>query len=379
MDTDKINDKTCVFTNTTTFPTHIQVNASCGGSSPYNITGNTTAYEINYYAIFGDVAPDALHGCLTYSLVVDAIVIGLACVLGLIGNSVAQWVFWKDKILTASLMLFRCLLISDSAVLLASFPHVSVTSLVYYSGGVPGYFNVLPYIQVYVFPLAFMAHVCSVWFTVLIGYSRYIAVIHPHMTRICAVKRMKKCLLAVLAAVAVYCGPKFFEYTVHCVSLPGRNECVPWPIPSVMVNAEWYRIVHRNILYAVFMSVLPQGIMIYQYVKIIIELRSSSIRSNQSPDHNDHVARAIVYIVASTVVSQTPALVTQILWNTLSHSARECGGVQFYMSPISNALVILNSAQSLPIHFAFNTRFRELIGKSKDVNPAPESHALVSV
>ena len=365
----------CPYNYTANVHTYLIVNNSC----EYNNTGNDTGVDFNHYYIFDDADPGAYSGCVVYSFVVEAIVIGLTCVLGLLGNSVAQWVFGKDKIQTASLLLFQCLLISDSVVLLASFPHRSIPAFIYFLRVFPGYFDVLPYIQAYVFPLGFTAHTCSVWFTVLIGYSRYIAVVHPHITRISTLKLVKKYIVAVLVAVAVFCGPKFAEYTVHCVSQPDRNSCVPILMPSAMEDSKWYRIIHGNILYAAFMTVLPQGIMIYHYAKVLLGIRYSRILSNLVSGPEDHVAKAIVYLVISTLVSQMPALVTQVLWNVLPDSARDCGGVQFYLSPISNALVIINSSLSFPVQFFFNTRFRELIRDRKVANPIPESIALTSI
>ena len=368
-------DNICPYNSTANVPTDLILNNSC----EYNKTGNDTGVDLNRYYIFDDVDPDAHYGCIVYSFAVEAIVIGLTCALGLLGNSVAQWVFWKDKVQTASLLLFRCLLVSDSVVLLASFPHLSIPAFIYFLKVCPGFFDVLPYIQAYVFPLGFTAHTCSVWFTVLIGYSRYLAVVHPHITRISTLKLIKKYFVAVLVAVAVFCGPKFFSYTVHCVSQPDRNSCVPIIMPSAMEDSKWYRIIHGNILYAAFMTVLPQGIMIYHYAKVLLGLRSSRIRSNLVSGPEDHVAKAIVYLVISTLASQMPALATQVLWNVLSDTARDCGGVQFYLSPISNALVIINSALSFPVQFFFNTRFRELIRDRKVADPSPESIALTSI
>ena len=48
------------------------------------------------------------------------------------------------------------------------------------------------------------------------------------------------------------------------------------------------------------------------------------------------------------------------MWNVLPAEQRDCGGVQFYFSQLTNLLVIANSSLNFVIYVTFNTRFRQV-------------------
>jgi len=64
--------------------------------------------------------------------------------------------------------------------------------------------------------------------------------------------------------------------------------------------------------------------------------------------------------LSSSPCTAGAALVTQIMWNVLSDEQRQCGGVQFYFSQLTNLLVIANSSLNVVIYLTFNTRFRQV-------------------
>jgi hypothetical protein len=168
--------------------------------------------------------------------------------------------------------------------------------------------------------------------------------------------------MAILCVVVgLYCGFKFGEYKIGYFQMPDTAIRVTIAEETTMAASKWYRIIHGNILYAVYVTGLPQIAMVYHDVKIILQLRTSCNNSSQSEARTDHVTRLVVFIITTSLVCQVPALINQILWNTLPAMARDCGGLQFYLSPASNALIVINSASSFPIHIFFNPRFRDIL------------------
>ena len=78
--------------------------------------------------------------------------------------------------------------------------------------------------------------------------------------------------------------------------------------------------------------------------------------------HNEQsMTLVLVIIIMVLIVCQLPALVTRMLWIPAPNEAYLCGGYMFYTVPITNMLVILNSAVNFIIYIIFNKRFRDII------------------
>ena len=82
------------------------------------------------------------------------------------------------------------------------------------------------------------------------------------------------------------------------------------------------------------------------------------VKTNR-PDSGVTITLVTVLIVFS--LCQTPALFSQIFWTILSDSHRECGGFQFYWSPVANSLVVFNSAINFVLYVSTNVRFRHTL------------------
>jgi len=228
---------------------------------------------------------------------------------------------------------------------------------------------------VHVFPFLLVVQTATIWTTVLVGLNRYIAVCLPYQAmRLCTVPQAKRQLAVVILFSAAYNLPRFAEGRLEYEHSPpgdGRDEegeeWVACAVHTDLAENAYYRIVYSNVMYTVFVCVLPLLILTALNVRLITALNvrnrkrnemSQSVRQKQ--DNNVTFVLIVVVIVFS--VCQFPALLTQIFWTVLSDAARSCGGFQFYFSRISNLLVTANSALNFIIHFSFNQRFRAVLG-----------------
>ena len=116
------------------------------------------------------------RSCELYSFIINAVFVGTLVVVGVIGNSFAFVVFWKESIKSSALFLFQCLSFIDSALLLTVFPLYSMESFVDYTGWLQGYWAIYPYVLVYLWPLALTTQTATIWVTVLVAVTRYIAI-----------------------------------------------------------------------------------------------------------------------------------------------------------------------------------------------------------
>jgi hypothetical protein len=134
---------------------------------------------------------------------------------------------------------------------------------------------------------------------------------------------------------------------------------------TMMASSKLYNIIYSNILYTIFLLSLPLVILTVLNIRLIkalneLQRKRAEMQSlRQQQDNN--VTLVLVVVIIVFTVCQSPALINQILWNTLPDSARICGGFQFYFRPLSNTLVIFNSAVNFFIYLFFNTRFRQVL------------------
>ena len=336
---------------------------------PYSNSGNASE---DIFGSFGnnslELTNDAwnttkrLDSCITYEFVVDTLVTGSVCVFGLTTNIISFWVFTLYELGYATNFLFQCLALSESVVLLTVFPLYPVSSFEAYTKVVRDYDTVLAYLRVCVYPLAFTAQTATIWLTVLIGYTRFLAIgnlIDPR--RPVVLRRAKRHVALLLVCVISYCMPKFFEGRIESHT----DEHGAIAVHTDMAQAKLYNILYGNVLYTVFNLALPLGGLLYFYIRIAAALRyyqhliprTSSL--NRTREQN--AMRVIIVVIIVFAVCQTPAVFNHIFWNALPSRFRECGGFHFFYRPISNAMVILNNGTTFWIHLCLDTHFRRVL------------------
>ena len=302
--------------------------------------------------------------CLAYEFAIDTVVAGSVCIFGLVTNIISFWVFSLYERNYATNFLFQCLAVSESVVLVTVFPLYPVSSFAAYTQYIRDYDTVLAYFRVGVFPLASTAQTVTIWLTVLIGYTRFLAIgslFNP--TRPVALRRAKRHVTLLLVFSICYCMPKFFESRVVWKTDVQSAIAVHTP----MALTKLYNILYGNVLYTTCILVLPLAILLYFYVRIAAALRYYQNRfpgiSSRSLNHarEQNAMRVIIVVIIVFTVCQTPSVFNQIFWNALPSRFRECGGFHFFYRPISNAMVILNSGTTFWIHMYTNTKFRRLL------------------
>ena len=304
-------------------------------------------------------------GCILYEFIVYTVLVGLLCILGVIGNLLAFTVYQKDILKTSTTFLFQGLSITDSILLVTAFPVYCLLPLARYYDASYYLHVVHPYILVYVLPWAQIAQTAAIWVTVLVGVNRYIAVCLPYQaSRLCSVAKARQYLAFVLLFSFVYNIPRFAVTEIGCHEMK-NNQTLCVPDYTKLGNNKLFQIIYYNICYTLFMLAIPLLILIvlnFRLIKTLKELkrRRAEMQTRQQQQDNN-VTFVLIIVILVFVICQVPALATQIFWTVLPESARNCGGFQFFWSRISNTLVIVNSAVNLVIYVSFNKRFRQVM------------------
>ena len=205
----------------------------------------------------------------------DTLVVGMICLVGIIGNSFTFAIFWKGKFNTTTAFLFMCQSLTDSAVLINAFVWSSITHFVVFTVCMKGFWKIYPYIIVCVFPLQSVAQTATVWVTVLVAVNRYVTVCLPlRASQWCTTSKVKIQLAIVLLLSVLFNTPKFAEVVV--VYNPSNN------VSMYDVHAEEtefssdpaYQLVYNNVLYAIFIIVLPICILVLLNIRLVKALKA---------------------------------------------------------------------------------------------------------
>lgn len=151
------------------------------------INSSTTTANITASAVIFDVAVstdrrDLRHDdpCGLFRFWWNAVVIGVLCLAGLIGNTAAIFALRRDRQQNrVAAFLLQSLALADNLVLLVAFVVMTV-----FFGWLPVIdsalvVDALPYLVKYVNPLGPIVQSLSIWTTVALSVNRYIAVCRP--------------------------------------------------------------------------------------------------------------------------------------------------------------------------------------------------------
>ena len=319
----------------------------------------------------GDVEWSREDSCDLYSFVVYTLIVGMLVIVGIVGNCFTAFVFWKGNFGTSTAFLFMCLSLIDTALLMTVLPLYSLGPFADYTGRLEKEIGAMrPYLIVYMLPLACLTQTATIWVTVLIAVNRYIIVCLPfRAAQWCTVSKVKIQLAVVLGFAVLYNIPKFAEYRiVPSMSINGTTHRTYAKCSKLGLD-ELYHIIYDNVLYTIFMLVLPITILVVLTIRLITAMKAHrriqiEMRTLHNQHHGTKVTFVLVIVVIVVIACQLPALVNQVLWNVLPSDARNCGGSHFYVRPIANMLVILNSAVNFVIYTLFNKSFRDVLIKN---------------
>ena len=306
--------------------------------------------------------------CKLYVFVIYTIFMGMFIVGGVIGNSLVFMVFRKDNIKTSASFLFQHLALVDSAFLLVVVPLGPVYGFVTYTNWLRGYWETFPYLWAYILPVAHIAALSSIWVVVLVAVNRYVAVCLPFKAlRWCTIAKVKKQLAFVLLSAVLYSIPAFAENRIAYVTYDNGTTYEAHLEKTKLGKAELYHVIYYGVLHFVFVVAGPLLTLMCVNVRLIQALkarrrkRTDMVSQRQQNDNNVTIVLIIVIVVF--VVCQIPAFIGYALLGARSENGTLCGDNRFYLRPVADTLMVLNSAVNFVIYVLFNKRFRHVLAR----------------
>lgn len=261
-------------------------NASTNTStSPPNITaGNDSeslSEQINFYQS-------------RLNFYITGVCLLVICVLGIVFNILVMIVLTHKSMKRSSTIVYLfALALSDSLVLLCVITWFCLPTLSDVFA-----ILVLPYIRVYVYPLALTAQTFTIWITVSVTVERYIAITHPlQASHMCTVKRARLTIAAVTVLSILFNITRWFETRT-----------------SLYLNHE-YRMIYHGGLYLTFMCVVPivlLSVLNYLLIRSVSKSkkkRRSMATSRAIEEKETNITLMLVMLVIVFILCQVRLLV----------------------------------------------------------------------
>jgi hypothetical protein len=324
--------------------------------------------------------------CLTYDFVIEAVMMGIFCIFGFVGNSLSMICLSKDKSKTATPFLLISLEIADTFFLITVVILRVLTSIYQYTLWPESMQGMFPYFGSYVFPLALIANMATNYLTILVTVNRYISVCRPYeASNLCSVQQARKQVVVVWILCILYNIPRFFESVVDTRYSPVTGENKTRSFPTEMTLNKVYQYVYGSAMYFIFFFLIPLITLIILNYKLIYALRETQKRRAKLLTHDSHsrseddITITLIVVVLVFLISQTPALITQVLLSSMHRRDTTCPTAVYYYFRLSDLLVVANSASNFIIYCFCSKRFRQILIQlvcASKLGGSPENSAM---
>lgn len=299
---------------------------------------------------------------------INSVGAGILCFLGLLGNGISFAILSQDRTTSpVAAFLLESLSMADSAFLVVWLLQFSVKDLFTFFGLDRTLSVAYIYTRAYTYPLAFIAQTATIWLTVLIAASRYVAVCIPYRaSAYCTLPVTRRGTLGVALFAVLYNLPRFFENEI-AVSVTRRNVTRYQLQRTPMGHNHLYQLVYFDALYYVVSFVLPllllsvfnaQLIVAYRAVQRKRSAMTVRRRCRGADSHEQNITLVMIVVILVFMVCNAPARVVQILW---AYNQKPCPTVPFFVIQLSNVLEVFSSSSNFLVYCGFRKQFRRAL------------------
>ncbi len=312
--------------------------------------------------------------CDIYRLVTSSVLITLCCAVSFLGNSLTLLTFNHSgyRSVSPTVILLQALAVVDTTILIPPLFVSVIPSICKYANSCNYYQDtIVPYLWAYLWPFSPISHVSTIWITVLVTVQRYMAVCQPlaqFTSKLERVRTVRLQVTAVLLGAVVYNIPRFLENEIVVKSTDNGSYVFGINRTELYYN-NVYQILYKNVLFFACMSVIPLVTLCVLTFRLVRELRRSrhsrqELAAGRGGDRGGNremesgLSLSLLGVVLAFLLCQTPAVVNRLLTLTLPPKDRQCGGLRFFFTPLSNLLVFINSSVNFFIYCLCSRTFR---------------------
>lgn len=338
-------------------------------STPSNTTWNRSflSLELDPRNQTRPMATAANKWCeMVMLFAINSVGAGILCVLGLLGNGISFAILSQDRTTSpVAAFLLESLSMADSVFLVIWLLQFSVKDFFTFFGLDRTFSVAYIYTRAYTYPLAFIAQTATIWLTVLIAASRYVAVCIPYRaSAYCTLPVTKRGTLGVAIFAVLYNLPRFFENEI-ALSTTRRNVTRYLLQRTAMGHNHLYQLVYFDALYYIVSFVLPLLLLSVFNSQLIIAYRAvqrkrsaMKVRRSRADSHEQNITLVMIVVILVFMVCNAPARVVQIVWQ---YNQKPCPTTPFFVIQLSNVLEVFSSSSNFLVYCGFRKQFRRAL------------------
>lgn len=315
--------------------------------------------------------------CERYKFAV-AIISGLVCIFGIVGNVLSLAVLRRLALKTGkstSTILLSTLAMCDILVLGSFFVLKAMPGLCSYRGLCLGLFDVYMTYAIYGWACVTLFHCVSTWLTVLLSIHRYIAVCYPlravtwgSPTRV-RIHIALVIFLSVIYELPTFLGKKMVPYKTD------GNITKYYEEKTSLGKSSYYHIVYKIVFYYTIIYLVPVTMMVVLGSLLIRTLGTATIFRNKAQhDSNsqesginqrrssakDDITKIMIVIIAVHLITQPWEPVRYLLVNAFN-VANHCGSFLYFFDELPVLLASVNSAVNFLVYCLVGRQFRSVL------------------
>ena len=282
--------------------------------------------------------------CVRFEFFTYVIVMGSICIFGITANTLLCRIFIKmSRLLSdSSYILLLSVSVADNLLLITMIVNYSVIPVLAFSGlDAAKFIEAAAYIYLYGYFLCNVAHTSSIYVTLVVGISRYIAVCHPFKLDTYFSKGKTMAIIIIVFVISIL------------YHIPPLVECKVGTLNTSIIVLEMiysfdpiYKLIYDTILYLIVMIVLPNVMLLMICVIVIRRLKhekatlnshqDSTSKGERHPSQREIMEKSVTIMLIAVLVVflllQSPAGINRLVMMTTlvkwtSPLAWECGGM----------------------------------------------------
>ena len=337
-------------------------------AAAFNVTTQTIVANLTSTSSQSDAFDANYRTCAIYDLAIEFVAMGILCCFGFVGNILSMICLWQDKSRTATPFLLVSLEIADTLFLLCVL-QLRVLSTIFQFTGSTVFHTVTPYLAKYIYPFALVCETGTIYLTLLVTINRYISVCMPYqVSNFCSVRNSHRHVVLVWVFAWIYCIPRFFEYSIETTVDAATNDTIDISMATPLVSNRIYQVMYCNVMYFFVMFFVPLVTLCILNWRLVRALNKTQRKRKLMVSNREHTSRSedditlvLIVVVVVFIISQTPAMVTQLLIVFLPERLVSCAKPFFFYERISDLLVVFNSAINFLIYCFCSRRFRHIL------------------
>lgn len=297
---------------------------------------------------------------------IHGVVAGLLCATGIVSNGFSIAVLGRDRDASpVSSLLLRSLAAVDIFFLSSWSCAWTLFFAFEYFGDLRSYHVAYHYLRLYTYPLIFVGQMATIWTTVLIAASRFIAVSLPYYApTLCTLRSTRHRVAGILVFCFVYNVPRLFEFRVE--QELGRRD--KYYAITEFGRSRGYQFMYVHICYYVFSFFLPLILLTTFNLRLIADYRRinrkrnsmlSSGRNSNREKHEQNVTLIMIIVIVVFVLCNSPARILQVIGSMTSR--QPCPTGKFFLAELSSLLEVFNSTSNFFVYFIFRKQFRRIL------------------